>query len=162
MTAARRAILAAWAASLVGIVLLSVYGRGVQRLVAANLAEGRHAAVVALLAAAAIATVAGAGWARGRDGALRAALLLPLLGLGLWLVPLPEERIHFLVFGVFGALTFAAFAGWRAVAVAITIAAGDEVLQAALPDRYFDVRDIAINSASALAGGWLVTKGSLR
>lgn len=162
MTVGRPAILAAWAASLVGIVLLSVYGRGVQRLVASSLAEGRHTAVVALLVAAAIATVAAAGWARGRDGALRAALLVPLLGIGLWLVPLPEERIHFLVFGVFGALTFAAFAEWRAAAVAIAIAVGDEVLQAALPDRYFDVRDIAINSASALAGGWLTTKGNIR
>jgi hypothetical protein len=161
MRSGRRGLLAAWAATIAAIVALSVYGRPIQRAAAAAFGDARQAVVVAILVLAAAGAILLAARAGGRAAVLRASVLVPLLALGLWLVPLAEERIHFLVFGVFGAVTFAAFEPRIASVLAIAVAAGDEVLQGALPDRYFDVRDIAMNSISALAGGW-ITKGISR
>jgi hypothetical protein len=69
----------------------------------------------------------------------------------------PEEKLHFLEYGVVALLAFAAApTGWshgkRLVGAALfTLAAGwlDEGLQALLPTRYYDLRDVGFN---ALAG----------
>ena len=153
----RAALVRLWVANLGLIVALSCVGRRLQRLAAASvsreaLATGVVLVLVGALAAVLVALTAG----RGRAAAVRASVVVPVLALGLWLVPLPEEQLHFLVFGVFGALTFALFEPGRAAAIAIAVAIADELLQGALPDRFFDVRDIVMNSASALAGGWLL------
>lgn len=152
----RAALFVAWLATVAGIGALSVYGRGLQRWLFAPLGTARDSLVIGVLVLALGATVAAVVRIRGRAAALRAAVLAPLLALGLWLIPLPEERLHFLVFGGFGVLTFALLPGALAALVAVAFSVGDEILQAALPDRIFDVRDIAMNSVSALAAGWLL------
>ena len=152
----RRALAPLWAANLATIVVLSFVGRRLQRLCAAAVSgEARETLTIALLCASLAVVVGALARSHGRAAALRAGLLAPLLALGLWLVPLPEEQVHFLVFGLFGALTFALFEPWRALAIAVGVAVADELLQGALPDRYFDVRDIVMNSASAFAGAWV-------
>ena len=153
----RGGIVRTWAANLALIVALSVCGRRLQRAAAEALSrETVGALVLTMLVVAFAGVLVALALGRGRGAALRATVVVPLLALGLWLVPLPEEQLHFLVFGVFGALTFALFEPGRAAALAIAVAIADELLQGALPDRFFDVRDIAMNSASALAGGWLL------
>lgn len=153
----RGALVRLWAANLALIVALSCVGRRLQRFAAASVSrEALGAIVVGALVAATAAVLVALGLGRGRGAAARATVVVPLLTLGLWLVPLPEEQLHFLVFGVFGALTFALFEPGRAAGIAIAVAVADELLQGALPDRFFDLRDIAMNSASALAGGWLL------
>jgi hypothetical protein len=153
----RGGIVRLWAANFALIVALSVFGRRLQRAAAATVSrETLGALVIIALVVALVGVLVALRLGCGRDAALRATVVVPLLALGLWLVPLPEEQLHFLVFGVFGALTFALFAPGRATAIAIAVAIADELLQGALPDRFFDVRDIAMNSASALAGGWLL------
>ena len=69
----------------------------------------------------------------------------------------PEEKIHFIEYGAVAVLAFFAaperFEGVKryVVAALFTLAAGwlDEGIQALLPSRYYDLRDVAFN---ALAG----------
>ena len=75
----------------------------------------------------------------------------------LWM-SIPEERIHFVEYGLLallarsvlarhlppsgqylGAWLLASLAGW-----------GDELIQGALPDRVYDLRDVVVNSVAAL------------
>jgi hypothetical protein len=69
-----------------------------------------------------------------------------------------EERIHFAQYGLMALLARSALA-WRRPplqqyvgAIVIASAAGwvDELIQAALPDRVYDLRDVAINAVAAL------------
>ena len=68
----------------------------------------------------------------------------------------PEEAVHFVEYGVLGVLLFRAFvhtipdAGVYVAAWLLgTLLGGvDELIQWAVPKRYFDFRDIALNSAS--------------
>ena len=94
---------------------------------------------------------------------------------------LPEERLHFLEYGIVGGLVFAALLErqkntgdtsggtsgrrgplWPAVgAFLITGAAGwvDEGIQEILPNRFYDLRDVAMNAAGgalAIALIWLL------
>ncbi|MDP1829383.1 MAG: VanZ family protein [Archangium sp.] len=69
----------------------------------------------------------------------------------------PEEKLHFLEYGAVGVLAFfSAPMAWTATrrfgfAAFFTLAAGwtDEGIQALLPNRYYDLRDVGFN---ALAG----------
>lgn len=82
----------------------------------------------------------------------------------LWLTPIPEERVHFLQYGVVAALIYAALLERRQqlgeerstipflAALLLTTAGGwvDEGIQAILPNRYYDLRDVGLNAAAAL------------
>ena len=78
----------------------------------------------------------------------------------------PEEKLHFLEYGAVGVLAFlAAPPPWTATrrfvfAAFFTLAAGwlDEGIQALLPNRYYDLRDVAFN---ALAGVMALTAFAL-
>jgi VanZ family protein len=94
--------------------------------------------------------------------ALYAAAVLPLIGR-------PEEALHFVQYGAVGGFAYAALherrgrlvaagaAGWLAppaapaiAAFLATAAAGwiDEGIQHLLPNRYYDLRDVAFNAAA--------------
>ncbi len=74
---------------------------------------------------------------------------------------IPEERIHFIQYGLCGylymeaALTMSA-AAWKKVSIAIaaTVLAGigDELIQGILPSRVYDIRDIYFNSFAGVSG----------
>lgn len=74
----------------------------------------------------------------------------------------PEEKLHFLEYGAVGVLAFfAARPEWSTArrfifAVLFTLAAGwlDEGIQALLPNRHYDLRDVGFN---ALAGTMALT-----
>lgn len=66
------------------------------------------------------------------------------------LIPLPIERIHFIEYGVLGWLSYWAF-GKKAIIYVITVGIIDELIQGALPNRFFDMRDIMMN----IVGGGL-------
>ncbi|MFH1353275.1 MAG: VanZ family protein [bacterium] len=74
---------------------------------------------------------------------------------------LPEERVHFLEYGLCGFLFMDAaalkkWAGWRKVAIAVLLAVSagviDELLQGILPSRVYDIRDIYFNSVAGIGG----------
>ncbi len=63
----------------------------------------------------------------------------------------PEEKIHFIEYGVVALLAYASF--HRYVAAFVFVAAAgwiDEGIQALLPSRYYDLRDVAFNAAAGL------------
>lgn len=78
----------------------------------------------------------------------------------------PEEKLHFLEYGAVGVLAFFAMPPrWVtpkrfAAAVLFTLAAGwlDEGIQALLPNRHYDLRDVGFN---ALAGAMALTSFGL-
>ena len=83
---------------------------------------------------------------------LAAAIGSLVLGLSV-----PEERIHFLEYGLLAVLARSAWArhlrpgaAYAAAWALATLAGwGDEALQGLLPERVYDLRDVAINSVAA-------------
>ena len=103
---------------------------------------------------------------------------LGLLAAGLLYVPvfvflhLPEERLHYLQYGIFCGLVYAALrerrrnrpisesAGWAPrlfcsswfLALVLTLLAGwvDEGIQEILPNRFYDLRDVAFNFSAGV------------
>ncbi|HWP46773.1 MAG TPA: VanZ family protein [Candidatus Limnocylindrales bacterium] len=89
--------------------------------------------------------------------------LVPIFGIYVYLfkqLPLPEERIHFLEYGVMGYLSLRALAHtfpppslylW---AVGLTFLLGwiDEGIQGLLPNRIYDIRDVFMNGLSGILG----------
>lgn len=73
---------------------------------------------------------------------------------------IPEERVHFLQYGLMAGLAAAALRGHlppgKAYIGGLLITSGigwvDELLQAILPYRYYDLRDVALNGQAALLG----------
>jgi VanZ family protein len=98
-----------------------------------------------------------------KQGAILAALAT-VFGAGTWhLRRDPEEAIHFVQYGVLSLLLLRAYAsryGDRGAFVCAALLGSilgvfDEVIQWAVPQRYFDYRDITINVSSI----WLVQAG---
>lgn len=84
------------------------------------------------------------------------ALVATLLALQL---PLVEEQMHIFTFWVLGMLLVrdyqaqaAANPAWQAIITGCLVGVLDEMLQAALPWRIFDLRDIAFNCGAAGLG----------
>ncbi|HYI10341.1 MAG TPA: VanZ family protein [Thermoanaerobaculia bacterium] len=67
----------------------------------------------------------------------------------------PEEKIHFIQYGVVALLAYASIPDIRRryLSAAVFVAAAgwiDEGIQALLPSRYYDLRDVAFNAAAGL------------
>lgn len=90
---------------------------------------------------------------------LTGGFLVVLLGIPM----LPEERLHFIEYGLFAGLVFGALRERRrrgaatlvspfTGALALTFVAGwvDEGIQAILPNRVYDPRDVAFNTAAGV------------
>jgi VanZ family protein len=68
-----------------------------------------------------------------------------------FLIPSGEERLHIILFSLMGYFSPAL---WFPLAVGV----GDEIIQMYVPDRFFYLRDIAINCLSAACGYWVRIK----
>jgi len=96
---------------------------------------------------------------------LRAVAVLLAAGAGSFLLPIPEERIHLLKYGLLASLLFrdlrlsttGPLAGLLSVFGASWAGCLDEFVQYFTPNRVADVRDIAINAVGALIGTVLMT-----
>lgn len=89
--------------------------------------------------------------------------LIPILGIYAYLfkqLQLPEERIHFLQYGIMGFLSLKALMHsflppmlylW---AVGLTFLLGwiDEIIQGFLPNRIYDIRDVFMNGFAGILG----------
>ena len=92
---------------------------------------------------------------------LSTAIIL-LAGIGYsFSLPLPEERIHLVQFGLLGLLSCSSLRGgrtnlrrwiWRPFLFVFLVGVADEVLQWFLPDRVFDIRDILFNTLGGIWG----------
>ena len=117
--------------------------------------------VACVFAASAVALVA-LLWRLGRLRHTRTWVTLALAAAAytaaIWPMQSPEEKVHFVEYGVVAVLAFFAapdrLAGFRryAAAAVFTLAAGwlDEGIQALLPSRYYDLRDVAFNAAAGV------------
>ncbi|MBL8933249.1 MAG: VanZ family protein [Archangium sp.] len=84
--------------------------------------------------------------------------LLAIYAFVIWPMESPEEKLHFVEYGAVGVLAFlSAPERWSelkrlAAAVLFTAAAGwiDEGIQALLPSRYYDLRDVGFNALAGL------------
>lgn len=150
-------LLISWVLVLFAIPLLSIYGRLLQRWVVVNLGYNLTAWLIFIAIATALGGLFRHLYKTGRKSALLHMFwVLPLfLGAPLSL-GMVEERLHFLVFGAFGALSMALFRPRVAFMLCLAVAAGDEFLQYFLPDRVGDWRDVAMNSIASVAAALFV------
>jgi hypothetical protein len=146
------------------VVLLAIYATlGAVRPVTNYLRDAGHLRLSVAIAFAVAATVV--FWLILRDErnrTLRTALLLlaAVAAYAAVILPMdsPEEKIHFIEYGVVGVLATASMPrGWsggrRFIAAALFVATAgwiDEGIQGLLPDRYYDLRDVAFNAAAGL------------
>jgi VanZ like family len=100
-------------------------------------------------------------WRLPLTNILSAAIIL-LAGIGYsFSLPLPEERIHLVQFGLLGLLACPSLKGreeagwiwlWKPFLFVFLVGVADEVLQWFLPDRVFDLRDILFNTVGGIWG----------
>lgn len=142
-----------------GLWLAAIYASASQARVVAEALRVRGLLAAAVWAAFALAVGAVLAWvARARPGpwalavlgAAAAALLLCLRR-----IPNPEEKIHFIQYGVLAGLLVAALGerpSWLRVPAVLLLTAlaglGDEAIQRYLPGRVFDWHDVRINAAA--------------
>jgi len=138
--------------------LLSVTGRPLLRWLDGWLSRS---ALGWWLGAALVLALAWAVWRLRRYRPAVAAAMAVVAVLALAWVPRGEERLHLLLFGLLGYLGVAALGPAWSLAACWALAAGDEGLQAFLPDRVADWRDVVMNAAAA-GVGYLLALGALR
>jgi len=82
---------------------------------------------------------------------LTLAAVAAAYGLVIWPMESPEEKIHFIQYGVVALLAYASFGSYVASAIFV-LAAGwiDEGIQGLLPSRFYDLRDVAFNAAAGV------------
>lgn len=150
----------AWTATLLGIPVLSYFGRGLQRVV---LEQASRVEVAMAFAAVTLGLAIGTGWwlARRRGpGALRyLAGAGVVAGFIFFLVPPGERWLHVPLFGLFGFLSVRLLGFRRGLAVALAVSILDEAWQHFLPDRVGDPVDAAINGVSSAMGALLARAG---
>lgn len=141
----------AWLICLVTIPTFSVYGRPLQRWVGAHLDASQLGWLVALTAAG-LCALALARIARrlGPRAWWHLSWSVPLFVLLPLQLPIVVERVHFILFGIFGFLSVARFGLVRGTLMCALVGILDEGLQWYLPDRVGDLRDVGWN---LLAGG---------
>jgi phosphoglycerol transferase MdoB-like AlkP superfamily enzyme len=88
-----------------------------------------------------------------------------LYALVVWPMESPEEKLHFIEYGTVGVLWFLSMpVGWSTpkkyvTAALATVASGwlDEGIQALIPSRYYDLRDVGFNALAGLMALTLFT-----
>jgi VanZ family protein len=107
---------------------------------------------------------------------VRVVLITSLLLIALFMPGLPEERLHFLTYGLLGWLicwsieameknenSLWSRTGWLLPCLLVWLAGGiDELIQWWLPVRVFDVRDIVFNGVAGMLGIATFATGSLK
>ncbi len=143
------------------IPLLSIYGRPVQHWVAANIGYTVAAWIISISLTISIALLINVlSRQSSRLPYYHLMWFLPLFLLFPFMLERVEERVHFLTFGAFGALSLLFFSPLAAFVLCIGFSGTDELLQYYLPDRVGDWRDVGFNSLASLSaalftGLWL-------
>lgn len=150
----------AWAALLYTLAIF--LSSGVMRGIQTALREGLGAAFGPTVTLLLLGVLAGVlGYCRRASISINGRLLMPvLLGYAgaLWLLPVAEERIHLLQYGVLNVLVYGALRGrlhgfgcHLVTVLLVTLAgAGDEYVQHLRPNRVGDWGDVVLNAVSAL------------
>jgi len=145
-----------WFLNIFIILLLSVYGRSVQRYLNEYLSPNQLTIILGLILL--IISIKAVYWLIRRHSYRRIWHLLWFLPLFLivpYFMPIIEERVHFIVFGSFGFLSMFVFSPKIAITLCISISVMDEGLQWYLPDRVGDWFDVGVNILASVAGAIL-------
>lgn len=145
-------LIIAWWLSLICIPLLSINGRALQAYVSSNYSSQQLAVFfgIVLLALSFRATL----FLIKNHGSRRLWHLLwfiPLFVVLPYYIPIIEERLHFIVFGLYGYLSMLVLPRFSAYIACLLLGMGDELLQWFLPDRVGDWRDVQFNLLAAFA-----------
>lgn len=144
-----------WFATVVVIVLLSVFGREVQLILITWIDSRIIAGAVFLILAGLLFTL----WKKRDKYHIKKPVFLvatTLLLIGIVAVQLryllPAEALHFLVFSWLGWISITVFGPLYGILTVVLVAVGDEFLQYYLPGRFGDLHDIVINLLSGFIG----------
>ncbi|MDH5766554.1 MAG: VanZ family protein [Gammaproteobacteria bacterium] len=144
---------AIWLFLLACILLLSYFGRDIQKFIMANISKQLLAWVIAfLLISISFIAVYVLSCCQSRKRLYHLIWFVPLFVVVPFYFPIIEERIHFIVFGVLGFSTMSIFSLRAGLGICLLAACGDELFQHYLPDRVGDWRDVQVNIVSVLGG----------
>lgn len=144
-----------WLLTIIIIPLLSIYGRPVQKYIEEILSSNQLTIIIGLILF--IISINAVYWLIRRHSYQRIwhlAWFIPLFLIAPYFMPVIEERVHFIVFGIFGFLSMLIFSPKIAITVCISISVLDEGLQWYLPDRVGDWFDVGINILASVAGAF--------
>lgn len=147
-----------WCLMALAVPFLSLTGRPLLRWIDSWLSRS---ALAWFLGALVVGAMAWAVWRLRHHRLVIGTTAAAMTAAALWWVPRGEERLHFLLFGALGYLGVSALGPWRSLAACLLLAGGDELLQATLPERVGDLRDVAMN-AGAAGIGFLLAMGGWR
>jgi VanZ family protein len=146
--------------------ILSIYlslpvMRSVLRALKDSLGKADFATALSVLMVVAAAITLAIGLIKGWSVFLK--VLLPIATIALISINLhiPEEQIHFLQYGLLGAMVMSTARNQSMVLMlkltAFTLAIGviDELIQWMLPNRVGDPRDVAFNAIAGILGLWI-------
>jgi len=145
-------LIIAWWLSLLCIPLLSINGRALQAYFSSNYSPQQLAlflgTVLLLLSLkAALLQIKNHGTKR----LWHLLWFIPLFVVFPYYMPIIEERLHFIVFGLYGYLSMLVLPRFIAYIACLLLGMGDELLQWVLPDRVGDWRDVQFNLLAAFA-----------
>jgi len=149
-----------WLLLFVFIPLLSYSGRSLQNLLDQVITADTLGVMLVLLM---LAFVFFAGhWLYQRAPSklwLTQIWFIPLFVIIPMMLPITIERMHFVVFGVFGFVSLLLWSRAPGLVICGLIAGMDEVFQWWLPDRVGDLRDVFINMIAVYGGALLALTG---
>lgn len=142
-----------WITSLLLIPLFSVYGRAIQYTLQENFSRLQLSILISviLLILCGIAVYLSVK-KRSHHQLWHLLWFLPLFLVLPLFISIPEEKAHFIVFGVFGFLTMLRFSPRTAFSLCVSVSILDEGLQWYLPDRVGDLFDVAMNMLASISG----------
>lgn len=142
-----------WIIVLLTIPLMSVFGRNIQQYVIENYSRQNITITIGVILA--LMCIKGSYWLIKNHAYSRLWHLLwfiPLFIIYPYTMPIIEERVHFIIFGLLGYLSSTLFPVRITFLICISISVLDEGLQWYLPDRVGDWHDISINLIASIAG----------
>lgn len=149
-----------WFFLLMSIPLLSYSGRSLQNLLSQIISAEGLGIILALLLLA-IVLVAVRWLYKINPSKLRLSLIwfVPLFLIIPMMLPIAIERVHFIVFGVFGFVSLLLWNRVPGLLLCGLVAGMDEMFQWWLPDRVGDLRDVLINMVAVYGGALFALSG---
>ena len=143
----------AWACCFTAIPLLSFFGRSLQGVIFSLLSPFQLTILLLIVSVIIFLSLI----CCQPSGSSSKQILPEILWLGGGFVVInmvlpPVERVHVLLFGLFGFLSQRLFGTRVALIICLTVSGLDELLQYFLPDRVGDLRDVLTNAVSSTLG----------
>jgi len=142
-----------WMGVLLSIPILSIFGRSLQLFLRERLSSDHLSVIFASTSFVLIGFLVIVYKEKPKiDLMIHLAWAVVLFALVPLFLSTVEERVHFIVFGLFGFCTLLLFRLPMAVVICLLVGGLDEILQWYLPDRVGDLRDVGFNSLAGIGG----------